>query len=340
MYRLRKDLTEIEWTTFLHRVQPHSFLHSWEWGLFHEAQGHQVIRLGVESRGELVAIALAIRFQAKRGEYLLVPHGPIVSSEEVREESYRLLFMDLQRLARGFGSACLRVCPLQPQSESAQQWFRAFGFRPSPSHVHPELSWLLSLDPTEEQLMASMRKTSRAAVKKANEAHVKVRFSAEKADIDVFWSIYQTTVARQQFTPFSRAYLEKEFEIFSRDGKALICIASLQGEDISAAIIILDSQSAYYHHGASTQAFPKIPASHALQWEIIRELKRRDCAQYNFWGVVHEYQTSHPWYGLSLFKRGFGGYEESYVHAHDLPLTWRYWPMALLEELRRRKRRL
>ena len=218
--------------------------------------------------------------------------------------------------------------------------FARLGFRNSPTHVHPELSWILPLEASEDVLLAQMRKTSRQAVKKAIEAGVTVRFSSEVSDLESFWQIYQTTVSRQHFTPFSRTFLEKEFLCFAQQGKVLLGIASVEGQDVSSAIVILDGKSAYYHHGASTQAFPKISASHALQWKIIQEIKARGFTWYNFWGVVREDQTKHPWHGLSLFKRGFGGHEEAYVHAQDFPLSWRYWPMTLLEDLRRRKRGL
>jgi lipid II:glycine glycyltransferase (peptidoglycan interpeptide bridge formation enzyme) len=61
---------------------------------------------------------------------------------------------------------------------------------------------------------------------------------------------------------------------------------------------------------------------------------------YNFWGVVPETATKHPWAGLSTFKRGFGGAEEQYVHAKDLPLSLKYWLTYTIEKVRKMKRRL
>ena len=340
MLTIRTTLDESVWREFLDRVQPHSFLSSWEWGTFHERVGHQIVRYGFFEGDTLRGVALAIHVQAKRGDSLLVPHGPIFDSTVDVREVFPLLISTLRNQAMLWKCVCVRICSLLSTTMENESMFIQAGFRSAPTHVHPELSWLVSLEPTEELLLAGMRKTSRQAVRKALEAGTTVRFSRDIQDIDVFWKIYQTTVSRQQFTPFSKSYLQKEFEVFQACNHAFIAIASVEGQDVSAAIIVEDHGSAYYHHGASTQAFPKVPASHLLQWEIMKEVKRSGRSWYNFWGIVREDQVKHPWFGLSVFKRGFGGMEESYLHAQDLPLSWKYWFMALIEDVRRRKRRL
>jgi lipid II:glycine glycyltransferase (peptidoglycan interpeptide bridge formation enzyme) len=103
-------------------------------------------------------------------------------------------------------------------------------------------------------------------------------------------------------------------------------------------MVLFSSQSAFYHHGASSHAFSKINASCAVQWEAIREAKRRGCKFYNFWGIAPPDQPKHPWTGLSLFKTGFGGEAEDYLHAQDKPLTKKYWVNFIIETIRARKR--
>ena len=73
---------------------------------------------------------------------------------------------------------------------------------------------------------------------------------------------------------------------------------------------------------------------------MIQEAKKRGCTLYNFWGVSPDNKPKHPWAGLSLFKKGFGGFEETYLHAQDKPLTKKYWLNYIIETVRRLKRRL
>ena len=75
-----------------------------------------------------------------------------------------------------------------------------------------------------------------------------------------------------------------------------------------------------------------------MLWEAIREAKKRGCVTFNFWGIAPQGDRKHPWAGLTFFKTGFGGYERNYIHAHDLPLTQRYWVNYIIESVRRIKR--
>ena len=54
-------------------------------------------------------------------------------------------------------------------------------------------------------------------------------------------------------------------------------------------------------------------APHLLQWEQIKEAKKRGCIEYDFWGIDDK-----KWPGVTRFKRGFGGREINYPNAHDL----------------------
>ena len=71
------------------------------------------------------------------------------------------------------------------------------------------------------------------------------------------------------------------------------------------------------------------------------EAKRRGQKRYNFWGVVKPEQTKHRFYGVSIFKRGFGGEDVAYVHAQDLVIApLRYTVNYFFENLRKKLRRL
>ena len=105
-------------------------------------------------------------------------------------------------------------------------------------------------------------------------------------------------------------------------------------------MIIFHSKRGFYHQGASLPS--KAPVSYLLQWEAIKEAKRRGCERYNFWGIVPDTKenANHPWKGLSLFKKGFGGYEKDYLKTKDYPLSFRYWLVYVFEKIRKRKRHL
>lgn len=69
-----------------------------------------------------------------------------------------------------------------------------------------------------------------------------------------------------------------------------------------------------------------------LLWSAIQEAKKRNISLFNFWGVIKDTDShKHPWYGLSQFKKGFGGEEREFLHAQDIPLSMGYWKTYCIE---------
>ena len=75
-----------------------------------------------------------------------------------------------------------------------------------------------------------------------------------------------------------------------------------------------------------------------MQWNAIQEAKKRGKSHYNFWGVEPTGNPKHPWFGLSLFKKGFGGNLRQFTGANDIPLKRRYHITRTFEIIRRIKR--
>ncbi|MDD5569478.1 MAG: peptidoglycan bridge formation glycyltransferase FemA/FemB family protein, partial [Candidatus Pacebacteria bacterium] len=176
------------------------------------------------------------------------------------------------------------------------------------------------------------------------DANLKITQTKDLGDLKAFEQVYQVTADRHSFSPFSFDYLSNELAAFKEDDEISIFSARYNNEIIASAMVIFWSGIAFYHQGASSLKYPKVPASYLLQWEAIKEAKKRGCEIYNFWGIAPEKEMGdnkdHPWFGLSLFKKGFGGREKEYVKTQDYPLSFLYWPTYIFEQLRKRKRNL
>jgi lipid II:glycine glycyltransferase (peptidoglycan interpeptide bridge formation enzyme) len=328
------------WETFLAELKPASFLQSWNWAEFNTKTGHNVLRLGIYENEILIAVAMVLKVTAKRGSFMFAPHINLPTKFDLQVMT-KALTSYLIPIAKKEKCAFIRLSPLVENSAENNQAFIGAGYKESPTHMmHPEHTWILDIRPSEAELLAGMRKTTRYSIKKAEKDGVIIKSSANRADLDKFLAVYDTTVKRQEFKPFSREYFSTEAEIFLRDNQALLFFAEYQGEIVGSAFIVFYGDSAFYHHGATTRKFEKLTDAQALQWEAIKEAKRRGLSFYNFWGVVSETAIKHPWFGLSTFKRGFGGFEKNYVHAKDYVLSSRYWITYLIEYVRKIKRGL
>ena len=207
--------------------------------------------------------------------------------------------------------------------------------------MHPELTWELDISLSEEDILKGMRKTTRYLIKQAEKnKDIEITKGTSDEMLNDFEKLYLETAERQSFTPFSNDYLKKEVDAFKNDNQILIFSGKYKGEVVSSAIIVYYSGIGFYHQGASSLKYPKVPVSYLLQWEAIKEAKDRGCKLYNFWGVVPEGTKNHPWAGLSLFKKGFGGFEKEYVKTQDYVLSNKYWLTYIIEQIRRRKRHL
>lgn len=345
---IREIIDKKEWEDFLASEKPHAFLQSWNWGEFHRLMGDKFWRLGIYTENskfqipnfKLTGVAFVVKISAKRGTFLFVPHGPITSFK-FQVPSFKFFVDFLKDLAKKENCSFIRINPILPRTPLNEKLLKDLGFRLAPIHMHAaELVWMLDVSQAEEQLLKGMRKTTRYLVRKAQTDGVEIIKSNKPEDLKIFNKIYAETATRQHFTPYSKDFLKNEFEAFKKDNQILFFFAKYKDEIVSAAMIIFYGDSAYYHQGASSHKYPKIPAPYLLQWEIIREVKERGLHYYNFWGIAPEDKPRHPWAGLSLFKKGFGGFSEEYVPAQDLVLGNSYWITYFIEKFRKVKRGL
>ena len=364
LYYIKEIAQKEVWEGFLMECKEKTFLDSWNWGEFQRKMGNKIWRFGIYKKNEnLLALALVIKIKAKRGIFLFVPHGPVirtlprpVSGNSVESGSWqsqellRFLVEKLKEIAKEENCSFVRISPILARNEENIKIFKNLGFREAPIHMHPELTWELDIRAPESELLMNMRKTTRYLIRQAQKnKDIEICQTQSIENIEKFNELYQETKNRHHFTPFSLEYLKNEFLIFQQDGQVSIFLGKYKNETVSSAIIIFWQGIAFYHHGASSSKYPKIPVSYLLQWEVIREARGRGCHTYNFWGIAplssagvgsQVINKNHPWYGLTLFKIGFGGCKKEYLRTQDLVLSPRYWLNYIVEKIRKKKRGL
>lgn len=340
------------WENILKECDEKTFLQSWNWGEFQKMMGNKIWRLGVFENGEPFSAALVIKIQAERGIFLFVPHGPSFAKVTegglaVKYEIFKTLLNELKKIAKEEKVSFIRIAPILVKNEENIKIFRDLGFKKAPIHIHPELTWELDITPSEEELLMKMRKTTRYLIKQAQKnKEIEIVQSNKLEGVESFNKLYQETVDRHHFVPFPLDYLKNEFLAFSPDNQISIFLGKYKNEIVSSGIFIFWQGIGFYHHGASSLKYPKIPVSYLLQWDAIKEAKKRGCKIYNFWGIApitsdFRLQTSnHPWAGLTLFKIGFGGHKKEYVKTQDFPISKKYWLTYFIEKLRKTKRGL
>lgn len=335
-----KDITNKKtWEDFLSKHPETNFLQSWYWGQFHEALGHKIERCGFIREDRLIGAMLSVVENAKRGKYLTVPGGPIIDWED--KTLVRLFIEEIRKIAKAEGCVFIRVRPQLESNYFSKNLFKGLGFINAPMHLHAELTSQLDITPSEEELLANMRKATRYEIRKAISQGIQVETNSDTSTIKKFHDLQLLTAKRQKFVPFSYKFLSEQFKLFLGNNQAILYSAKLGNKLLAQAFIIFYGTEAAYHYGTSTEEGRKFPGAYLIQWEAIKEAKRRGMKRYNFWGVAPEGDQNHRFAGLSLFKRGFGGVDFEYLHAQDLIINYpRYLFDYSVEFLRKRIRRV
>jgi len=347
MLTIRTIEEKEEWEKFLDECPEKTFLHSWSWGEFQRAMRENIWRFGFFEEETLFAIALVVRVKAKRGIFLLVPHGPVLREDiqrnkEQKEEILAILLESMKKIAVKENASFLRINPIWERNEENADLFQRAGFRRAPSQMHPEASWKLDITSSEDELFSVMRKTTRYLIRQAQKnSDITIEQSHDTSDIQIFAKLHKLVSQRQKFVPFSYEYLEREFSMFSQENQVSLFLGKVRGDIVAASFVLFCSGVGFYHHAVSLPQYATLSIPYLLQWEAIKEAKKRGCTIYDFWGYVDPFrQPHHPWAGPTLFKMGFGGKAHEYVKSQDYPLKNGYWILYLFEILRTIRRGL
>lgn len=364
---IKEIIDQKEWISFFNECLSPSFHQSWEWGEFQKKQHHSILRLGLYDNDKLQAIALVIFMRAKRGNFLFIPHGPITKAvnTKILSRYIQLLTHHLKKIAKKQRSLFIRIAPVLTSTSENAELFSNLGYKKAPIYIHAETMWALDITKSEDELLAGMRKTTRYLIRKAIKEGVQVEKSTDDKTLALFWNIYNETFTREHFSPYSLKYISNEFHAFSTTNNALFFSAKLnksspsaelikdrqkfdqqgystthdstlplpakntESKYLASALILYTNSTAFYHQGASIHS--KIPAPYLLQWESIKEAKRRGCKIYNFYGIQKPGRTPKAWSGLTMFKEGFGGYQIDYIPTQDLILSPKYYLSYIYE---------
>jgi lipid II:glycine glycyltransferase (peptidoglycan interpeptide bridge formation enzyme) len=327
------------WEEFILSKNEANFLQSWSWGEFHKALGKEINRTGFYEKNKLIGVMLSVVEPARRGRYLTVPGGPIVDWKN--NNLVNSFVEQIKIIAKENNCVFIRVRPQLKSDEFSKKIFKNLGLIVAPMHLHAELTSQLDIAKSEDELMNQMRKTTRYEVKKAIKENIRITASSDEKEIKKFYGIQIETAKRQKFIPFSYKFLHEQFSEFTKNGNALLYKAELGNKLLAQAFIIFYGKEAVYHYGASTDEGRHFPGAYLIQWEAIKEARKRGMTRYNFWGVAPENNAKHRFSGLSLFKRGFGGEDFEYLHAQDLIINKpRYLITYLIEQFRKKIRKV
>lgn len=319
-----------EFDSFISSQSKGQFLQSWNWGEFQSVVGHQVERLVIEDDNKIIGVATLISKSISLGqEYYYCPRGPVFIDDlsiEKKKEAFDLFLFEINKTNK---KIFLRFEPRE------KLVFEKFVIKQT-IDIQPKLTIMLDLEKAEDELLSGMHQKTRYNIRLAQKKGVEI-IEGRVDDFDNFWRLMTDTTQRDVFRAHSRGYYEKMLK--SLEGKIgdkenlvfKLFIAKYEGQVIASMIASFCGDTVTYVHGASGNENRQVMAPFLLQWHVIQLAKENGYKYYDFYGI-----DEIKWPGVTRFKKGFGGFEESWLGTFDIIFSsHKYFIYKLLRKIRR-----
>lgn len=320
-----EEVTEEKlWEDFL-ATRGFPLLQSWAWGIFQEALGKKIFRLGVFENKKLICSGLFISERSKTVNFLYSPEGPSLS---LGGNAQDLFLGKVREIASNQKASFIRLDPRKNFDTRSFQGLTKGGF------IQPECTALLDLSLEEGELLKKLSSSTRYNIGMSSRRGVKVR-EAAPFEIDTFASLLDATAEKKGLLlPREPDYHKRQFLVLKKAGLMRLYVAEYERKILAGALVAFYGKTAYYLHAANSYQHPALRASYPLVWHTVLEAKKRGFSKFDFWGVAPEGEENHPWSGVTNFKLSFGSERVCYAAPFDLPLRSNYRLIRIKETLR------
>lgn len=304
---------EPQWDKFI-QTHPLSTIHQLShWGHFQKIipsrEEYWIIALIKDEK--IIGGTMVIRHKLPKGfSWLYCARGPLINFHSQAQR--KALLKKLKEIAKEEKSIFVRFDPPLTHKFSLPRFNHIkYGFQ-------PQNTLTLDLTKSQEQLLKEMKQKGRYNIRLAEKKDVKIRKADPKKpekyalDLNNFYEILLETTSRDKFSPHNIDFYKTMLSSLSENADLYI---AEQGADCLAAMIVTHfKDTATYYYGASSNRKRHLMAPYLMQWQAIKDAKRSGYKIYDFMGIApSNAKKSHPWQGVTAFKRKFGGHSLSYA---------------------------
>ena len=213
--------------------------------------------------------------------------------------------------------------------------------------IQPPDSTLVSLEGTEDEILARMHQKWRYNIRLSERKGVIIKKYNGDSDeisskIDKFYELTKETNARDGNASHAKSYY-RDLILSSakqlKEGKDVpevnLYIAEHEGDEIASIVTLFSKTESVYLYGASSNNKRNLMPNHLLQWTAMKDAKAYGSKYYDMYGMPPEGKDeNHPMHGLYMFKANFGGKNIHRTGSWDVPLNAVYYGYSWAEKLR------
>lgn len=343
------------WQAFLGATQSGDFLHDWGWAVVAAHDGEPQRRFVLQQDDELVGIVAAQVRRLPLGRSMwYVPHGPVIDyAHEQASERLGAIVGGLRALAHADRALAVKLEPRLAARAPELAPFARHGLRRAGATIQVGQTRIVPLA-DDETLIGGFDKDTRYAVRRADREGVEVHRIDDAKDLSAIDRLYELVGQTQRRAGFPMPALRRyrlAWQALAGGGVASIFEARRGEELLASGMLVIEGERSFYLFAGSTReqrGEPKRYATYALQWQMMRHARDRGVRLHDLWGVAPPGAgVGHPWYGVGLFKKGFGGSEVRWAGTWDIVISTRLYRLraavgrarSILRAARRRLQR-
>ena len=319
--RILNKKEESRWAKFLENHPLASIHQSLPWAHFQEkvATRGKYWVLALEENGKIMGGTTIVRHQLPKGySWLYAGRGPLLDyGSKDAEQGMDLLIESIKEIAKKENAVFLRI---DPPLEKNPPKFN--GFKESPAGFYPEHTLILDLDKSEEEILKQMKPKGRYNIKVAQKHKVQILAVDPKQKsfdryLDAYHKLVSETTQRDGFYAHRKSFHRAMIETLDANNAGKLYIPRYKDKIIGGIIATFFGDTATYYYGASSNEDRNVMAPYLLQWEVIKDAKKRGHKYYDFLGIAPPNSPNHPWAGVTSFKRKFGGHDKHYIRCQE-----------------------
>lgn len=245
---------------------------------------------------------------------LYVPYGPTVKDTL----ALGLALKSLRELAVTQKASYIRVDPY-PLFEKTE--LRKLGLLKNLRDSQPNMTWVLDLTSSEDELLMNMTSLNRRVWRRRAEFGLNFEQDNSTKGQKDFDEFMQITGRRTSTIQRDYAYMNKLLKTFGEASGIVFCLYG--GQRLAGALFVddLENKTRYYLYAGSIEEAKKHSCSSALLCYLIFDAKEKGLKHLDFFGIIPADIKNHPYAGYSAFKRTFGGRDVNYSGTWEMPIA-------------------
>ncbi len=312
--------------------------------------------------------------------YLYAPMGPIFNFNKNRDV-FNFFMDEIDKLCEKEKFSFFR-CEPQISYESVNEnvlnayddlckfFIKDNNFISSKEKRHSENTLILNLEKDIDEIFSNMKEKGRYNTRKAIKNNVKIKKTDDinSIEFEKFYELMEKTTKRNNFYSNNKNYYKELMKELK--GNVLLYSAEKDGKILASAITTFYGDKSIYYYGASTSCRKdrKFMAPYLLQFEMIKDAKKKMCRTYDFLGIspevfeindkfyileglkkmefskkedVMEFLNKHKFKGITDFKNKFNGETKNLIGSIDKIYDRKiYFILNFAKKLRKRIRKI